>query len=39
MAEQLNREGMPTFSGKRWHPLTIKRMVANEAYSGIGYYG
>ncbi len=39
MAQKLNMEGVPTLLGSRWHPLTIRRMIANSVYAGLGYYG
>ena len=38
IAVDLNREGIPAFSGKRWHPLTIRRMLSNETYTGRTVY-
>ena len=35
----LNGNKIPTFSGGKWHPLTVKRMLTNPAYMGITYYG
>ena len=35
----LNADGIPTKTGSRWHPLTVKRMVTNQAYIGVDYYG
>ena len=39
IAVELNQEGIPTKSGKKWHPLTIKRILHNTAYHGLNYYG
>ncbi|MFC1943298.1 recombinase family protein [Chloroflexota bacterium] len=39
MAKKLNGEGVPTLTGKRWHPLTIRRILSNSVYAGLGYYG
>jgi site-specific DNA recombinase len=38
IATDLNREGIPTFTGKSWHPLTIRRMIMNETYTGHTVY-
>ena len=35
----LNADEITTKTGSRWHPLTIKRMVTNQAYIGVDYYG
>ena len=39
MAKKLNDEGVSTLTGKRWHQLTIRRILANSVYAGLGYYG
>ena len=39
IAKRLNHQGIPTKGGNKWHPLGIKRMLANEAYMGVTYYG
>ncbi len=38
IAKRLNDEGIPTLTGKQWHPLTITRMLRNPAYSGWSVY-
>ncbi len=38
IAGSLNRDGVPSFSGGYWHPLTIPRMLANETYTGRTKY-
>ena len=38
IAGELNRRGVPTFSGGKWHPLTIRRMLMNETYTGRTIY-
>ena len=38
IAVELNREGIPAFGGGRWHPLTIRRMLMNETYTGRTVY-
>jgi site-specific DNA recombinase len=39
VAKILNDDGIPTKSGSKWHPLTIERIVTNEAYTGTTYFG
>jgi len=38
IAGALNRDGVPAFSGGRWHPLTVRRMLMNETYTGRTVY-
>ena len=38
IAGELNREGFTAFGGGRWHPLTIRRMLMNETYTGRTVY-
>jgi len=38
IAGDLNREGSTAFGGGIWHPLTIRRMLANETYTGRTIY-
>ena len=38
IAGELNREGLTAFGGGRWHPLTIRRMLMNETYTGRTVY-
>ena len=38
IASALNRRGVPAFSGGRWYPLTVRRMLLNEAYTGRTVY-
>lgn len=35
IARELNKEGIPTKTGKQWHPLTIRRIIMNHAYYGM----
>ena len=35
----LNREAVPTKTGRHWTPATVHHMLRNEAYSGRTYYG
>jgi len=39
VAKSLNEKGIPSKSGSKWHPLTIKRMATNPAYIGLTYFG
>ena len=39
IAVQLNEMNIPTKAGKLWHPLGVKRTLANEAYTGVQFYG
>ena len=34
IAGDLNREGVPAFGGGPWHPLTVRRILANERILG-----
>jgi site-specific DNA recombinase len=34
VSDELNSEGIPAFAGGRWYPLTIRRMLTNESYTG-----
>lgn len=34
VARELNKEGIPSFTGGRWYPLTVRRMLTNESYVG-----
>ena len=38
IATNLNREGIPSKNGCKWHPLTVGRMLTNESYIGVDYY-
>jgi len=39
IARTLNDESIPTKSGKKWEARTVSRIVRNEAYIGITYFG
>ena len=39
IATRLNANDIPTKGGNKWHPLTVKRILTNEAYIGVDYYG
>lgn len=34
VSHELNREGVPSFMGGRWYPLTIRTILTNESYAG-----
>jgi site-specific DNA recombinase len=38
IASALNRDDVAAFAGGRWHPLTIRRMLLNETYTGRTTY-
>ena len=38
IAGELNRDDVPAFSGGLWHPLTVRRMLMNETYTGRTVY-
>ena len=38
IAGELNRGGITSFTGKRWHPLTVRRLLGNTAYTGRTIY-
>lgn len=38
VARRLNDDLVPAFSGGRWHPLTVRRMLLNETYTGRTVY-
>ena len=38
VAGELNEAGIPAFSGGRWYPLTVRRMLLNDAYIGRTVY-
>lgn len=38
VAKDLNRAGIAAFGGGPWHPLTIRRMLLNETYTGRMVY-
>ena len=39
IAKTLNKEGVPSKSGKKWEARTVRSMVRNPAYIGITYFG
>lgn len=39
VAKTLNVNGIPTKSGSKWEPRTIRRMATNPAYIGLTYFG
>jgi site-specific DNA recombinase len=38
VSNELNDAGITAFSGGRWYPITIRRMLTNEAYTGRTVY-
>jgi site-specific DNA recombinase len=38
IAVTLNAEDITTLAGSHWHPLTIRRMLGNESYTGTTIY-
>jgi len=38
IALELNKAGIRSKSGSNWHPVTIRRIVTNEAYTGKTYF-
>jgi len=38
VAKELNNQGVPAFSGGLWHPLTVRRILSNETYTGRTTY-
>ena len=38
VANDLNDAGIPAFAGGRWYPITIRRVLLNEAYIGRTVY-
>jgi len=38
VSNELNEAGIPAFSGGRWYPLTIRRILINETYTGRAVY-
>jgi len=38
IAVELNRTGVPALGGGGWHPLTIRRLLKNEVYTGKTVY-
>ena len=38
IANDLNRGGVPAFGGGCWYPLTVRRMLLNETYTGRTIY-
>ncbi len=39
IALKLNEMGIPTKRGNRWHPINVRRMLENPAYTGRHFYG
>ena len=38
IAKDLNEKGVPAFAGGIWHPLTVRRILQNETYTGRTVY-
>ena len=38
LTAELNREGILAFSGGAWFPLTVRRILQNETYTGLTLY-
>jgi site-specific DNA recombinase len=38
IANGLNADDIPTFTGSSWHPLTVSRLLKNQAYKGLTIY-
>ena len=38
VANELNDSGIPAFSGGRWYPITVRRVLLNDAYIGRTVY-
>lgn len=38
IARDLTREGIPAMGGGNWHPLTVRRILENETYTGRTLY-
>ena len=39
ITSELNADGIPTFTGKRWYPITVHRVLRNETYTGRTVFG
>jgi len=39
IAKSLNDQKIPTKSGSKWHPFTVRRMLTNPSYIGLTYFG
>ena len=35
---ELNADGIPTLTGKKWYPVTVHRIIRNETYTGRTVY-
>jgi site-specific DNA recombinase len=38
VAQELNADGIPALDGGRWYPLTVRRVLTNETYTGRSDY-
>ncbi|MDP8924907.1 MAG: recombinase family protein [Chloroflexota bacterium] len=34
MSHELNQDGITAFDGGRWYPVTVRRILTNESYTG-----
>lgn len=39
IATALNQDGIPSFGGGLWHPLTVKRILTNPSFKGTTIFG
>ena len=39
ITDELNADGIPTFTGKEWYPVTVHRVLRNETYTGRTVFG
>lgn len=39
IAARLNERNIRTKRGRQWHPLSVKRILKNRAYTGVQFYG
>lgn len=39
IAKRLNEANIPSKRGNLWHPLTVERVLRNQAYTGVQFYG
>lgn len=39
ITDELNADGIRTYTGKRWYPITVHRILRNETYTGRTVFG
>ena len=39
VVQELRAAGLPTWGGKPWERSSVRRILANETYAGVAYYG